>query len=96
MLVRALIKAGWQKDSVRSYMYALRVLAERSTGGYYANVQRNQHDSADDEDNRVLDLAAHVDAGMIVTNDSDLLGSRNEIGLERPRDYHSRTVRRSG
>jgi predicted nucleic acid-binding protein len=73
MVVHALLRQGRSKDTVRSYVRALRALAERSTGGYHADVPRTQYDSDDPEDNRILDLAAHVDADLIVTNDDDLL-----------------------
>ena len=73
MVVHALVRAGLTKDGVRAYAYALRALAERSTGGYHADVPRTQHDCQDPEDNRILDLAVLVDADLIVTNDSDLL-----------------------
>jgi hypothetical protein len=75
MVVHALRSEGWQAGQIRAYAYAyaLRALAERSTGGYHADVPRTQHDCADYEDNLILDLAVHVDADLVVTNDSDLL-----------------------
>jgi predicted nucleic acid-binding protein len=73
MVVYALLRHGRSKDTVRSYVRALRALAQRSTGGYHKDVPATQHDSEDPEDNRILDLVAYVDADLVVTNDVDLL-----------------------
>ena len=41
---------------------------------------RTQHDSADPEDNRILDLAAMVSATLLVSNDTDLLTLSRRTG----------------
>jgi hypothetical protein len=73
MVVHALRRQDWPIDAIRAYAYAIRALAERSAGGYYTDVPHTRLDCPDAEDNLILDLAVHVDADLIVTNDSDLL-----------------------
>lgn len=63
----------WDADHIDDYLTELVVIAERSGGAWFEDVPRTVHDCPDFEDNMILDLAAHVDALVIVSNDMDLL-----------------------
>jgi putative PIN family toxin of toxin-antitoxin system len=73
MVENKLCMWGWEDKRIDAYLDAICGLASLSGGGYNENVPRTQHDSRDHEDNLILDLAAEVDADLIVTSDSDLL-----------------------
>jgi predicted nucleic acid-binding protein len=73
MVENRLLNLKWDVDAVETYVDALVDLAELSGGGYYEDVPRTQHDSADHEDNLILDLAVAVSATLVISNDSDLL-----------------------
>lgn len=73
MVENRLLRLNWETQHVDHYLDTILDLADLSGGGYHEDLPRTQHDCADTEDNKILDLAAFVCATMLVSNDSDLL-----------------------
>jgi predicted nucleic acid-binding protein len=81
----------WEGDRVEEYLEVLVEIAEASGGGV-AEPGEAVTDSADYEDNRILELALACQAVLIVSNDSDLLHMTPWRGIPvvSPRDFAAR------
>jgi predicted nucleic acid-binding protein len=63
----------WSDEHTLTYVQALHDLCTASGGGYVETPRDTVTDVIDDyEDNRILELALHVDARIIVSNDHHL------------------------
>ena len=70
---RRVMTVNWKYDEaeVEAYLDVLVEIANRSGGGV-VDPPRTVHVNRDHEDNLIIDLAAEVDARLIVSNDTDL------------------------
>ncbi len=92
----------WEEEKIEQYMSVL-IRVARHSGGDTVDPPQVVSDCADWEDNRILDLAAHVGALLVVSEDTDLTAMSPWRGtpILRPREFAAkvdgmrRTRRRS-
>jgi len=89
--VRVLAEYGFDEEFIADYVALLAEIAVESGGGTL-DPPRTVHDCPDHEDNLILDLASHVGALLIVSDDTDLtaMSPWRATPILRPREFASR------